>query len=423
VTQECGEIRRLLGAWIDGELSSADRRRVARHVEDCPGCQDEAEALGGLDVMLSADNEAGDPGDAYFGAMRDRIAARFDFDDAARRWARPEAPQRNRRLAVPRAWIPRFAFGFAGAAVVVIAFLLVKDIGNRPILAPSPRVVDTIGQPPTAETPVARSVTPPATPAPEPATSIPEPATPARKPAAAPAGPPGSTGSPANPAEPTLGMRVDVSRAVPERVPEQAPPIAPEDGGAKVAPSLEPHPPAPTPSAPGLGEAPPPVESPPENRQELLAYFGSLIETDESPAPLQTEGASDLRVTTERSKSLPGEAGPAGSAKARSVTSYAEERPARPAGDERPEGIDAARRSQADLPDSAWVRQGRALARSMADSALAAGTPEGCKNALRAYWRMLHRDGRALFPERAARANALEPDRLRIVDLLHCASR
>lgn len=409
MTQECGDIRRLLSAWIDGELSGADQRRVGRHLEDCPDCRAEAETLGGLDAMLRADTEKGDPGQAYFATMGDRITARFDFDDASQRWARPEEARRKRGPAVARMWIPRFAFGIAGAAVAVIAFLLVHDLGTRPVIEPPPHVTDTMKESDAPQMAAARPVPPTASRASEPVQPMATPST--------------THAAPKESPEPVLGMRLDVSRAIPNRVPEQAPPLTPEDGGAKVAYSLEAVPPvAITPTQDGSGIAPP-TEAITPNRQELLAYFGAFVETGESPAGGGIGAVPSVRGAADLAKSIPPDSGPQDAAKRRSFPSPLYERSLRPAADAPEAGSDAARPSRSNLPDSTWVRQGRVEARALADSALAAGIPEGCKNALRAYWRMLHRDGRALFPDAAARARALEPDRLRIEDLLHCASR
>ncbi|BBO90122.1 zf-HC2 domain-containing protein [Desulfosarcina ovata] len=40
----CGEIRKQLAAWADGELPAREMDRVERHLEECPACRMEARA-------------------------------------------------------------------------------------------------------------------------------------------------------------------------------------------------------------------------------------------------------------------------------------------------------------------------------------------------------------------------------------------
>lgn len=448
---DCDDIRPLLDAWIDGELSGSDRRRVARHAETCPGCLEEAESRGGIDDALRADDKAGDPGDAYFGGLGDRIGARFDFEEAARHWAKPQNPPRRRRLTIPRAWVPRFAFGIAGAAVVTIAGILVHDLGPHPVRQPVPHGPTEVIE--SREAPSrAGSVGAPEAPSRKgtggvPATPVPgssvEQVAAARKPASARPVPDFAAPSRQKAAEATAQDKEKGSAAEEANgatIRELDAVVSAERQDIAVIP--------PAPSANELRGAGEPVGSPAlraqkdqrasdaaavadaetPGRPELLAFFGVLTESrrgrvaapsTESIAASKSEvppSAADRTAST-RARSGRGDAStPAEPSNLRALSADA----SRPAASSKLQaGLD-----EAVAPaDSTWISLGRIRARAMADSALATGTLEGCESALRAYWAMLHRDGRPLVSSPAAYAKALEPDRLRIERLLQCASR
>lgn len=48
----CAELARLVCAYLDGELDPATAAWAAHHLEQCPGCAPEADALGELRVAL-----------------------------------------------------------------------------------------------------------------------------------------------------------------------------------------------------------------------------------------------------------------------------------------------------------------------------------------------------------------------------------
>lgn len=411
--KDCDDIRPLLDAWIDGELSSSDRRRVARHAEGCPDCREEAESRRGIDAALSADDKAGDPGDAYFATLGDRVGARFDFTEAAQHWAKPEERPRRRRLTVPHAWVPRFAFGIAGAAVATIAGLVVHDLGRQPTFAPLPRVTDTMMESPEPQAPVGLPGSPMGA-----QTAQPTNAPSARHPAAQ---PPPSTDAPsaepprtksAKPAEPATVRRREVSGAG-------------AASGAAIFRARQAEDAAGPDATRGADSA---ADERTPGRPELLAYFGALSERLESRMAvpsIETISASKHEVQS-------------------TATELADSKWLRLRGDGARTPGDSTwiplRRNEAGTPaestwirlhrgeastlaDSTWIRLRRDEARALADSALASGTLEGCESALRAYWAMLHRDRRPLLATPTARARALAADRLRIEHLLRCASR
>jgi hypothetical protein len=446
--ENCDDIRPLLDAWIDGELSDSAGRRVAHHVEGCPECREEAESRRGIDAAISADNKAGDPGDAYFATLGDRVSARFDFAKAARHWAKPAEPPRRLRWAIPRAWVPRFAFGIAGAAVATIAGLLVHDLGRQPTFAPLPQTMDAMTESREAQMPVERPDSPKGAPTAQPAISdkvlrrdvsrggnagAPGKPSPVRPPAdsgvmPAPMRPPAGPG-----VMPAPGASVDESAVRPPTAVQPVPDFAAQpkvsvvdsptqekgrsrgeskhlaipqsdafsvrtgfaedvsglSGAARSSAFL-------TPRAEDAARADSAANAKMPGRTDLLSFFGALSEGWDDRMAF-----SSAEILSEAKDAVP----PAATPLADST------------------GLRLRRDETRALADSTWIRLRRGEARALADSALATGTLEDCESALRAYWVMLHRDGRPLFPAPEARAKALASDRPRIAALLRCASR
>jgi anti-sigma factor RsiW len=130
VNPMCGLIRRRLGAYHDGELAGAARRRIESHVSRCRGCAAELAEVERLHAALALDTP--DPGqpvwDAFWPQVRARLAGPAEVEAGpAPAWWRAAA---GRALARPR-----LVFGAAAAAAAV---------GLVAILAPWP---DTVQQP------------------------------------------------------------------------------------------------------------------------------------------------------------------------------------------------------------------------------------------------------------------------------------
>ena len=106
--QSCDQ--RLLSRYYDGELDSARHEQVARHLEGCPQCRRELEALARLSANVTAAVSAA-ADQAPLEGLDARIIERI----------RKEAPAAEgtwlRRLLLPRRLVP--------AAAVVIAFIAV----------------------------------------------------------------------------------------------------------------------------------------------------------------------------------------------------------------------------------------------------------------------------------------------------------
>ena len=54
MTTGCGRVRKQLGAFLDGELSGADRLFVSQHLTECPRCAEEQQEIRDLGEMLRA---------------------------------------------------------------------------------------------------------------------------------------------------------------------------------------------------------------------------------------------------------------------------------------------------------------------------------------------------------------------------------
>lgn len=49
---KCERTRQKLSAYMDGELDAGLHRTIESHLEQCPGCRKELEALGGVDLLI-----------------------------------------------------------------------------------------------------------------------------------------------------------------------------------------------------------------------------------------------------------------------------------------------------------------------------------------------------------------------------------
>ncbi len=129
---ECRIWRERLGAFVLGQLSDSERVATEAHLEGCPDCRAEANALSPMAAMLErADPERLSPAPAPPADLGDRIARRI----AAERGA-----TRRRRL--------RFGFGLGAAAAAATAAVLlaISLTGSTPTQS-SPETVAFKGLP------------------------------------------------------------------------------------------------------------------------------------------------------------------------------------------------------------------------------------------------------------------------------------
>jgi Putative zinc-finger len=124
--------RERLGALVLGQLSDSERAATEAHLEGCPDCRAEADALSPMATMLErVDPDRLSPTPAPPADLGDRIA---------RRIAAERGKTRRRRL--------RFGFGLAAAAATATAAVLlaVSLTGSTPT-QPGPQTVAFRGLP------------------------------------------------------------------------------------------------------------------------------------------------------------------------------------------------------------------------------------------------------------------------------------
>lgn len=123
--QGCRDIRRLLGAFHDGELDQGERRRVAEHVEWCADCQAWLAQMRSLDELVRERDAAPTLTKEYWELHRHRV------------WRRIRHTKRERRehsfYGQRFLWL-RVAQVAAGAAVVVIAVVAGWRLFDRELL-------------------------------------------------------------------------------------------------------------------------------------------------------------------------------------------------------------------------------------------------------------------------------------------------
>ena len=110
---ECAEMRLLVQADVDGELSPHDAAGLAAHLEHCQGCTTLQEQLVSLSARIRQDVPYHKAPDRLRAAVQARIAAAKPAND--------NPPPRWRRLARPM--VP-FGGGFALAACLALLFLV-----------------------------------------------------------------------------------------------------------------------------------------------------------------------------------------------------------------------------------------------------------------------------------------------------------
>ncbi len=114
---DCRKINALLSAYLDGECSPEERRKVEEHLRRCPGCRSELELLRRIEDG-SRRTRPPDPGEPYWSTFLPRLRRRIDQEQPQR--VPGELGQRIRRLfAPPVPWI-RLAGAVATAVLVVV---------------------------------------------------------------------------------------------------------------------------------------------------------------------------------------------------------------------------------------------------------------------------------------------------------------
>jgi hypothetical protein len=122
----CDELRHSLGAYVLGALDVDEAAAVRRHIQDCPDCAAERDAMSALPGLLSLAGGAE-------AAVSEPLSAAFEerlLDAYARDHVVPAARRRIGRLS-PRRWRPRWvAVGAASlvtAAAAAFGFVVLGD--------------------------------------------------------------------------------------------------------------------------------------------------------------------------------------------------------------------------------------------------------------------------------------------------------
>jgi anti-sigma factor RsiW len=124
--ERCQEMRLLVQADVDGELTPAEAARVAAHLESCPGCAAVVVDLSSLAARIRADAPRYTAPESLRTAVRSGIVAELTpFGSAARpRPAGWRFPKLGLRTGAS------FSTGFALAACLALAVILPRDGGG-----------------------------------------------------------------------------------------------------------------------------------------------------------------------------------------------------------------------------------------------------------------------------------------------------
>jgi Putative zinc-finger len=130
----CDHVRPAIGAYVLGALAPDEAAEVRRHIEQCPECAAEHEALAPLPALLgtAAGAEAA-TAEPLPPAFEERLLDAFARDRAASASPVPRRPDRRRFPRLRRRWVA------VGAAAAVAAAALVAVIALTGGEEPAPR--------------------------------------------------------------------------------------------------------------------------------------------------------------------------------------------------------------------------------------------------------------------------------------------
>jgi hypothetical protein len=121
-----------LGAFVDGELSGADRLRVSQHLSGCESCAAEAETLGALGDMLRAGITVSDPAPGAFDGLAGGVISRVRAE-RAQSW---------------RGFVERFMddwhYAIVGSGAVAAAFVSIAFVSVMLQFGPAPERDDSL---------------------------------------------------------------------------------------------------------------------------------------------------------------------------------------------------------------------------------------------------------------------------------------
>ncbi len=137
----CGKMEEKILASLYGELSPEEEKGLARHLDACPACRTEHDAMART-LLTMGRKAAADPGAEYWSGYYEKLEKRMVADGVfapAKPAGRPAGPE---KAPFGRKLFPRWAFAAAGALGLLAAGILIGrlTIERGPLVAGKPAV-------------------------------------------------------------------------------------------------------------------------------------------------------------------------------------------------------------------------------------------------------------------------------------------
>ncbi len=116
----CGKTKDLFLDSLYGELDPVREAGLMRHLDECPSCRGEYEAMART-LLTMGRKAAVDPGREYWDGYFDKLERRMAADGVSA----PSSPAPQAPVRAPFARLPRWAFGAAGAVALLAAGILI----------------------------------------------------------------------------------------------------------------------------------------------------------------------------------------------------------------------------------------------------------------------------------------------------------
>ncbi len=115
----CRRTRRLINAFLDGELQEKDRQQLQAHLEKCPACREVIEDLKAIKSRLVRAGEI-EPSDRVWEKLKSRLQ-----DEVIPRLLEEKAGADKKTARKTSSWfgLPSPVFRYAAAALVFVAFV------------------------------------------------------------------------------------------------------------------------------------------------------------------------------------------------------------------------------------------------------------------------------------------------------------
>ncbi len=137
----CGKMKDKILASLYGELSAEEEKDLARHLDGCPGCRAEHDAMARTLLAMGA-KTAADPGAEYWDGYYAKLEKRMVADGVYAPATRAVRPSASEKAPFGKKLFPRWAFAAAGALGLLAAGILIGrlTLERRPIIAEKPPV-------------------------------------------------------------------------------------------------------------------------------------------------------------------------------------------------------------------------------------------------------------------------------------------